>query len=90
MDEATLMHHRSLWGQELGDKRCLQELANLQGPEEALFRRLRDDVLGERVRLEQERIPYPEVIRAVAGLYPWILMTACDRAGRVWSAAAWR
>ncbi|MDN3523121.1 Wadjet anti-phage system protein JetD domain-containing protein [Halomonas ramblicola] len=58
MDEATLMAHRPLWGEEPLDKRLGHTPTRLTDAELALFTALRDDVWGERVRLEQERIGF--------------------------------
>ena len=58
MDEATLMAHRSLWGKEPADKRLGHTPNRLTEAELALFSALRGDRLGERVRLEQERIGF--------------------------------
>lgn len=58
MDEATLLAHRPLWGTEEKDKRFTGTLTRLMRDECALFEALRDDVLGERVRMEQERLGY--------------------------------
>lgn len=66
MDRDTLLDHQALWGQEpiQHDK----PLARLTPEECRLYDDLRLDRLGERVRLEQERIRYSCVERAVAGL----------------------
>jgi predicted CopG family antitoxin len=40
----------------------------LDAAESALYGRLRDDAYGKGVRLEQERIPFSEVIKAVSGV----------------------
>lgn len=58
MDAATLHAHRPLWGAEDKDKRHMGELNRLSADERALFEALRDDVLGERLRMEQERLGY--------------------------------
>jgi len=58
MDRDTLQQHRLLWGQEPTQRRFVGQLDRLQPDENALFNDLRDDVLGERVRLEQERIGF--------------------------------
>lgn len=65
MDHRTLMRHRALWGQEPADKRCLQDLANLSPEEGEVFRQLRGDMLGDRIRLEQERLPFSYVADAL-------------------------
>ncbi|MCZ6715118.1 MAG: DUF2220 family protein [Deltaproteobacteria bacterium] len=58
MDRETLDAHRALWGQEPADKRYSGEPTRLTRRERALFDDLRLDRLGERVRLEQERIGF--------------------------------
>jgi hypothetical protein len=58
MDAATLHAHRALWGAEPADKRYGGTLSRLTAAEQALFTALRDDVHGQHVRLEQERIGY--------------------------------
>ena len=58
MDRGTLDAHRALWGQEPADKRYSGEPTRLTRHESVLFDELRSDRLGERVRLEQERIGF--------------------------------
>lgn len=58
MDEATLQAHRPLWGTEPADKRYGGNLTRLDAAEQALFRALRDNVHGQHVRMEQERIGF--------------------------------
>jgi hypothetical protein len=58
MDAATLHAHRPLWGAEDSDKRYAGQLTRLGVDEHALFQSLRDDVFGERIRMEQERLAY--------------------------------
>lgn len=65
MDAATLLAHRPQWGNEEADKRFLGELPGLTDAEQELFMQLRGDVHGPRVRLEQERIGYAWVVRAI-------------------------
>jgi len=65
MDAATLHAHRALWGMEPADKRYGGSLTRLDAPEQALFDSLRDDVHGEYVRLEQERIGYGWVMEVL-------------------------
>ncbi len=65
MDAATFQAHRHLWGSEDADKRFTGELARLTPGERELFLALRDNVLGERLRLEQERIAYAWVTSAI-------------------------
>jgi hypothetical protein len=65
MDGATLHAHRELWVPEHPDKRYKGELGRLTAAEHALFLELRDDVHGAHVRMEQERIGYGWVQRAL-------------------------
>jgi len=65
MDADTLQAHRHVWGQEDGDKRCLADLMRLTEQERELFLQLRGDILGERLRLEQERIGYTWAVDAI-------------------------
>ncbi len=58
MDRATLDAHRELWGQEPKDSRFTGELDRLNESEQALYQALRDNMLGERIRLEQERVRF--------------------------------
>jgi hypothetical protein len=66
MDAATLHAHRALWGQEDKDKRYIGQPARLDRDEQALYAALRDDVFGERVRMEQERLGFGWVSAAIA------------------------
>ncbi|UYG07571.1 Wadjet anti-phage system protein JetD domain-containing protein [Halomonas sp. M4R1S46] len=68
MDEATLLAHRPLWGEEPLDKRLGHTPTRLTDAELALFTALRDDRLGERVRLEQERIGFGHLEAALPPL----------------------
>lgn len=68
MDRPTLEAHRRLWVQEPADQRCTGPLAHLTAGEQALYGELCDDRLGERLRLEQERIAYRCLLRALAAL----------------------
>lgn len=63
MDRATLMDHQSLWGQE--PKPIHHDLHHLDPHEQALYRDLADNRLGDRVRLEQERIGFERLRRVV-------------------------
>jgi hypothetical protein len=58
MDRETLMEFRHLWGVEDDDKRCTNELPNLSEAERDVYLDLKGNVLGENVRLEQERIAF--------------------------------
>jgi hypothetical protein len=68
MDRDTLAAHRDLWTEELSGTRVLQDLPGLYPDERSLYDDLRNDRLGDRVRLEQERIPFAIVERAVSSL----------------------
>jgi hypothetical protein len=63
MDKSTLLAHRALWGQER--ERFDNRLTRLNAEESALFDDLQQDRVGDRVRLEQERIAFPYVERAL-------------------------
>ncbi len=65
MDEATLLAFKHLWVTEPVQTRCTADLRHLTAPEQALYDTLRGDVLGERVRLEQERIGFGAVREAL-------------------------
>lgn len=67
MDAATFHAHRHLWGSEDADKRFTGGLTRLTVDEHALYEVLRDNVLGQRLRLEQERIAYGWVSSAIQG-----------------------
>jgi hypothetical protein len=56
MDRETLMAHRELWGTET--ERFLGSLNHLTEAEQSLLADLQQNVLGEQVRLEQERISF--------------------------------
>lgn len=68
MDLATLEAHRLLWGQEESHQRFSGQLARLSSDEQTLFQMLRDDVLGERLRMEQERLGYDWVSATIRQL----------------------
>jgi hypothetical protein len=63
MDRETLLEHAPLWVRE--GNPYDGELARLNSAERALYDDLRHNRLGERVRLEQERIPYGWLERAL-------------------------
>jgi hypothetical protein len=63
MDRETLLAHRDLWGRE--PEPHPGPLDRLDPAERALFDELRRDALGERVRLEQERISFGRVEQAL-------------------------
>ncbi|WP_127470378.1 Wadjet anti-phage system protein JetD domain-containing protein [Thiomicrorhabdus aquaedulcis] len=56
MDEATLLAHSALWGQELKPTRAA--LTALNPTEQTLYQQLINHHWGKQVRLEQERISY--------------------------------
>jgi hypothetical protein len=64
MDRETLMAHRSLWSREAVAH--VGPLAHLNEKEQALHDELREDRLGEGVRLEQERISFSWFQRALS------------------------
>lgn len=66
MDRRTLEAHRHLWGTEPEEKRYVGTFGHLTAEERSLYEDLRLDRLGERVRLEQERIGYGWVVSAIA------------------------
>jgi hypothetical protein len=68
MDRETLMSHRELWTEELSATRVLHDLPALDPDEHALYNDLRHDRLGDRVRLEQERVGYQWVEQAIADM----------------------
>lgn len=65
MDRETLDVHKELWGEEPPNKRFLGDAGRLTADEYALYDDLRRDRLGERIRLEQERISYGWLVRAL-------------------------
>ena len=66
MDRDTLMQHRTLWVQE--DAPHAGPLTRLTPAEQSMFDELVANRLGERVRLEQERIGFGWVLRAIGAL----------------------
>lgn len=65
MDRNTLEANRHAWVREPAEKRYRGELSHLDAAEQTLFRSLRDDLFGEAVRLEQERVPFDQVLAAI-------------------------
>ncbi|MDR5839198.1 Wadjet anti-phage system protein JetD domain-containing protein [Caballeronia sp. LZ034LL] len=64
MDEATLLSHESLWGQELSQ--CPDvPLLTLTTDERRVYGHLRSNTWGQRVRLEQERLNWKEALAAL-------------------------
>lgn len=66
MDRATLFAHRTQWGIE--PQPLLRDLPRLTNEESSVFNDLRDNRLQANVRLEQERIGFGWVQRALAAL----------------------
>lgn len=66
MDRETLFSARELWVKELDEERHMAD-PNLTEAESQLYRELRDNLIGENIRLEQERIPYSHLQDAIAG-----------------------
>jgi hypothetical protein len=66
MDRATLLAHRTVWGQERENERCLSTLPRLQAEETALYEDLVANRIADRLRLEQERVSFAWLRRALA------------------------
>ena len=69
MDRDTLVMHRDLWTEELSGTRVLRDLPTLDPFEQSLYDDLRNDRLGDRVRLEQEKVKYQLVQKVVLALH---------------------
>lgn len=65
MDRDTLVLHQELWSEEPQERRCLHDLSGLDVEEAALYDDLRGDRLGVQIRLEQERVHYACMQKAV-------------------------
>ena len=65
MDRATLLRHRELWGREEEAKRHLVLPPHLEPEEKTLYLDLRDNRIGDNIRLEQERIRFSCLRRAL-------------------------
>jgi hypothetical protein len=63
MDRATLMAHEALWGEEADQ--LVHDLPHLDQAERALFDELRDNRIRKGLRLEQERIGFQWLARAL-------------------------
>ncbi|MBW2637689.1 MAG: hypothetical protein JRC86_09250, partial [Deltaproteobacteria bacterium] len=68
MDRETLFASRDLWVKEQAEERYIAELPHLTEAECMLYRELRDNLIGENIRLEQERIPYSRLKAAISNL----------------------
>lgn len=66
MDMQTLLNHRSLWGVE--DRPERGTLGRLDPAESSLYDELRRNTLGDRVRLEQERVGFDFLREALQNL----------------------
>jgi hypothetical protein len=66
MDRETLVAHAESWGEETVQHEGV--LGRLVEPERRLYEELRAGTLGERVRLEQERVGFSWVERALGGI----------------------
>ncbi len=66
MDRSTLLAHQAHWDREPSPVNA--NLAHLTGAEARLYRDLIEDVFGAGVRLEQERVRFSAVERAVMGV----------------------
>lgn len=64
MDQVTLLAHRALWVEET-KQHGAAALPGLTAAEQDLYEGLATHRWGPSVRLEQERIPWPEALRAV-------------------------
>ncbi len=69
MDHETLREFRHLWGREPDDKRCTAELPNLREPERQLYFDLKNNVLGDNIRLEQERIAFVYLCQRLQAIF---------------------
>ncbi|MGV7671251.1 DUF2220 domain-containing protein [Mycobacterium kansasii] len=66
MDRETLLAHRDRWVTE--DRPATSVLTRLTPDEQDLYSELVEDALGERVRLEQERIDWQWTIHRLSGV----------------------
>ena len=63
MDEATLKAHSDQWVRE--ESQATANLAHLSAEESVLYQALRENLLGDQIRLEQERVLYPAIALAI-------------------------
>jgi len=66
MDRETLLKFKGLWVTEPDDKRCVVKLLYLNQEEQRLYEDLQNDAIGERIRLEQERISMYYLLKKLA------------------------
>ena len=64
MDNTTLLRHRELWVEEK-EQHGAESLPNLNDSELDVYRNLKQQLWGFHVRLEQERIAWPEAWLAI-------------------------
>ncbi len=69
MDRETLLEHIDLCVREPAPTSAV--LHNLSNEEAALYKDIKDNLLGEQIRLEQERISYGWIMRAFADCSRW-------------------
>lgn len=74
MDRATLLAHPSQWGHE--PQPVLRDLPRLSAEELSLYNDLRDNRLGHQLRLEQERISFAALQRALNLLVDQVMPVA--------------
>jgi hypothetical protein len=65
MDRATLLAHRPVWGQERENERCSSALPRLGAEETTLYEDLVANRIADRLRLEQERVSFAWLRRAL-------------------------
>ena len=70
MDRATLLAHRPVWGQESENERCLKRPLPRLGFQKStnLYEDLVANRIADRLRLEQERVSFAWLLRALAAL----------------------
>lgn len=66
MDRETLLENQALWGRE--DQPAGRELTRLKVVERSLYEDLRWNRIGDRVRLQQERIGFERVKEVLSEL----------------------
>ena len=69
MDESTLLKNKALWTREERQHPALA-LPRLTNEEQSVFQALKNQRWGVNIRLEQERIPWPEASFALTGPAP--------------------
>jgi hypothetical protein len=65
MDEETLFSHKELWTSEK-EQHSASSLSGLSSAESHVYQSLKQNLWGHHVRLEQERISWETVMRAIA------------------------